>query len=115
MLSKTEQVWRHLIDGAHQGRRRWPSMRAVGAGLGLGASTVAAALEEPRAIGAVTAARGAPVMVLDPWKLLVLWAARRDLVSDVRDERVVGALATTVETSARVGRAILGGVRCRCS
>jgi len=84
-------------------------MSAVGVDLGLGASTVAAALEEPRQIGAVTAARGTPVTVLDPWKLLVLWAARRDFAADVRGERVVGALATTVETSARPGRAILGG------
>jgi len=109
MLTRTEQVWRHLADGAHHGCRRWSSMSALAADLGFGTSTVAAALEEPRTVGAVAVAHGAPLTVLDPWKLLVLWAARRGLAADILEDRMVGATATTIETTARPGRAVLGG------
>lgn len=97
------------MDAAHRGYRRWPSMSALANDIGLGVTTVAAALEEPRAVGAVTVAHGVPLTVLDPWKILVLWAARRDVAADIRAERFVGARAATVETRARPGRAVLGG------
>lgn len=45
-------------------------------------STIHAALERPRTIGAVRGT-AAGIRVLDPKRLQLLWAARRDLVRDV--------------------------------
>jgi hypothetical protein len=109
VLSKTEQVWRHLIDGAHLGKRRWSSASDLGRELGIGTSTVMAALEEPRAIDAVSAGAAKRLMVTNPWKLLVLWAARRDLAADIVDSYLVPASVESIEMVARAGPTVLGG------
>lgn len=81
VLSRTEWVWRHLLVRALAGRRRH-SLSALAVELGLSKTTVHAALDRPRAIGVVeTSRRG--IRMLDPERLLLLWAGNRDLNRDV--------------------------------
>src|SRR5579859_716169 len=82
MLSRTEAVWRHLlVEALDQGNRR-TSVTALSHTLGLPVSTVHKALERPRAIGAIRGTASG-LRVLDPQRLLLLWAAHRDLAKDV--------------------------------
>lgn len=82
MISKTEVVWRHLIVMAlDQGRRR-SSLTELSQQLALPASTINKALARPGQIGAIHGT-ALCLRVLDPKRLLLLWAARRDLVRDV--------------------------------
>src|SRR5260370_13616608 len=82
MLSRTEMVWRHLLVAAFDQGTRRTSLTQLRNELDLPMSTIHKALERPRAIGAV---RGSPsgLRVLDPKRLLLLWAAQRDLNGDV--------------------------------
>ena len=109
MLSKTEQVWRHLIDGAHYGQRRWSSVSSLASELGLPNSTTHQALEEPRGIGILEIRGAGGLRVLDPGRLLMLWAGRRRLDRDVRDRLIVPTDARTVEASLDPGHVTLGG------
>jgi hypothetical protein len=68
-----------------------------------------AALEEPRAIGAVMAGAAKRLIITNPWKLLVLWAARRDLAADVVDSYLVPASVAQVETAIAGSGSVLGG------
>lgn len=82
VIGKSEAVWRHLLVMAwDQGQRR-SSLSELSRELGLPMSTVHQALERPRAIGAVRGS-GSGIRVLDPRRLQVLWAARRDLEKDI--------------------------------
>lgn len=82
MLSRTEMVWRHLLVGALDLGIRRTSLTQLSEELNLPVSTIHKGLERPRAIGAVRgSARG--LRVLDPKRLLLLWAALRDLNADV--------------------------------
>jgi len=75
-------VWRHLLVGALDEGIRRSSLTQLSAELSLPMTTIHKALERPRAIGAVRgSARG--LRVLDPKRLLQLWAAIRDLKGDV--------------------------------
>ncbi len=109
MLTKTEIVWRHLIDGAHHGQRRWPSVSQLAGDLGLSISTTHQALEEPRSMDAVRVAGSGDVRVLDPGRLLILWAGRRRLLSDVRQTVFVPVDARSVEASLDPNEVTLGG------
>ena len=82
MISKTEAVWRHLLVAAWDQDRRRSSLSELSRELGLPISTVHQALERPRSIGAVRGS-GSGIRVLDPRRLQVLWAARRDLERDI--------------------------------
>src|SRR5215831_8571766 len=75
-------VWRHLLVMALDEDRRRTSLTQLSQQLALPPSTIHKALVRPRQIGAV---RGTALglRVLDPRRLLVLWAARRDLAGDV--------------------------------
>jgi hypothetical protein len=85
MLSKTEAVWRYLlVDALEQGQSREPSITAVASDLGLGISTVHKALARPTEIGAVIVHPSRGVRIVDPWRLLILWAGKRKLSADVR-------------------------------
>lgn len=82
MLNRTEIVWRHLLVGAFDQGIRRSSLTQLSAELELPMSTIHKALERPRAIGAVRGgARG--LRVLDPKRLLLIWAALRDLNGDI--------------------------------
>ncbi len=110
MLSKTEQVWRHLVSGAvEDGRRRWDSVVALAKELGLGVSTTHRALGHPAEIGAVHIRPAGGVRVIDPGRLLILWAGHRRLSRDVVDRFEVEASAPVVERSITNPDAVLGG------
>jgi hypothetical protein len=82
MLSKTEMVWRHLLVGALDEESRRSSITKLSDELGLGTTTIHRALERPRSIGAVLGSASG-LRVVDPKRLLLLWAATRDLAGDI--------------------------------
>jgi hypothetical protein len=96
VLSKTEVVWRHLLVMALEEDRRRTSLTRLSQQLGLPPSTIHKALVRPRQIGAV---RGTSLglRVLDPKRLLLLWAARRDLAGDVTYQTHVAAGVNQIE------------------
>jgi len=109
VLSKTEAVWRHLLVGAFAAnRRRWPSVTAVADELGFGLSTVHRALSRPVEMGAILiSARG--LRLVDPARLLLVWAGRRTLRRDVLKEDCLAAGAPAIELALAQTGAILGG------
>ncbi|MGH9231204.1 MAG: hypothetical protein ACRD07_21175 [Acidimicrobiales bacterium] len=110
MLSKTEQVWRHLTAGAIQkGRRRWPSVTGLAGELGMGVSTVHRALSHPAEIGAVDVLPGGGVRVVDPGRLLMVWAGQRRLRRDIVDRFHHPGSAPVVERMIGNRAAVLGG------
>jgi hypothetical protein len=82
VISRTEIVWRHLLVMAFVEDRRRTSITELSQQLALPASTIHKALVRPREIGSV---RGSALglRVLDPKRLLLLWAARRSLCRDL--------------------------------
>ncbi len=110
MLSKTQQVWRHLSWCAiEHGQRRWSSITALAAELDMGVSTVHKALAHPVEIGAVDVRPAGGVRLVDPGQLLILWAGHRRLSRDVMERYEVSGSAPVVERSIRRHTAILGG------
>jgi Bacterial regulatory proteins, gntR family len=110
VLSKTEQVWRHLATGAiERGQRRWPSVTALAGELGMGVSTVHRALSHPVEIGAVDVLGGGGVRVVDPGRLLIVWAGQRRLRRDEVERFRVPGSAPVVERSIGSRGAVLGG------
>jgi hypothetical protein len=110
MLSKTQQVWRHLVWAAiEQGQRRWPSMTTLSADLGMGVSTVHRALSHPVEIGAVQVRSAGGVRVVDPGRLLLLWAGHRRLSRDIVVTFDVPGSAPVVERTITSPTAVLGG------
>lgn len=81
MISHTEAIWRHLLVGALDHGQRRTSITQLSVQLGMPVSSIHAALERPRSIGAVRGT-AAGIRVLDPKRLQLLWAARRDLARD---------------------------------
>jgi hypothetical protein len=82
VISKIEAVWRHMLVSALDRGERRTSLTQLSGELGLPISTIHAALERPRSIGAVRGSASG-VRILDPKRLQLLWAARRDLQRDV--------------------------------
>jgi hypothetical protein len=82
MISRTEMVWRHLLVMAFDEDRRRTSLTELSQQLALPVSTIHKALARPREIGAVRGTASG-LRILDPKRLLVLWAARRSLTKDV--------------------------------
>ena len=83
MVSKTEIIWRHLLAGTAEGRRRYASATALAKELELPVSTTHQALGRPVEIGAVTISAAAGLRVLDPVRLLTLYCAHRHLERDI--------------------------------
>lgn len=75
-------VWRHLLVMALEDGNRRTSLTDLSRQLDLPASTVHQALERPRSIGAVRGSHGG-LRVLDPRRLQLLWAGRRELERDI--------------------------------
>jgi len=91
-------VWRDLLAREElHGRRRYANLASVAAELELPVSTVHRALQRPTAIGAVTRWPGGGFSLVDPLRLLLLWAGHRDPVGDLALRREIGAPATEVE------------------
>jgi hypothetical protein len=109
VMPAVEVVWRHLLDGARHGQRRWPSMTAVAAELEAPISTVHRSLSHPIEIGAVSISAMGGLQVLDPARLLVLFAAHRHLRRDITRRFQVGLAVSEVESLVRSPTAILGG------
>lgn len=99
-----------LVGALEQGKRRQPSLSAVARDLGLGISTVHKSLERPVGIGAVVVHPSRGVRVLDPWRLLVLWAGRRNLEADVTARSTTSLTVAAAERQVVVdGGRVLGG------
>lgn len=110
MLTKTEQVWRHLLVGSlERGHSRYPSVSAVARGLDLGVSTVHRALQRPLEMDVIRVGSGRPLRVIDPHRLLLLWAGHRNLRADVVSERKVSLPAPEVERLLPATGFVLGG------
>lgn len=110
MLSITQAVWRHLLVGAREDRRRWPSITALAEELELGVSTVHKALAQPAEIEAVRVSRLAGLVVLNPYRLLLMFAATRRLQRDIVSRHRVALSARSVEALAEEDpRMIVGG------
>jgi hypothetical protein len=109
MMPTVEVVWRHLLEGARQGHRRWPSLSGLASKLGAPVSTVHRSLAHPVEIGAVSVGALDGLQVLDPARLLVLFCAHRRVQRDIKRRLEVGALAVEVERSAADPEVVLGG------
>ncbi|MCL2396318.1 MAG: hypothetical protein FWC87_16745 [Acidimicrobiaceae bacterium] len=104
-----EVVWRHLLAGAREGRRRWPSVTALAGELELAVSTTHRSLAHPVEIGAVEVGPIDGLQVLDPARLLMLLAAHRRVQRDVVRRLWVAVPAVEVEAAATSRKAVLGG------
>jgi hypothetical protein len=104
-----EAVWRHLLVGASAGRRRWPSLSALAEELDIPVSTAHRSLGHPVEIDAVSIRSLDGLQVLDPARLLILFAAHRHVQRDIVARFRVEAAAAEVEAMATNPKAVLGG------
>jgi hypothetical protein len=104
-----EVVWRHLLVGARDGHRRWPSVSALAGELGIPVSTAHRSLGHPVEIGAVSIGTLDGLQVLDPVRLLVLFAAHRRAKRDIVNRFRVEIPAGEVECLATSREVTLGG------
>lgn len=102
-------VWRHLLVGTREGRRRWPSVTAVAGELGLAVSTAHRSLAHPLEIGAIEVSPIDGLQVLDPARLLTLLAAHRHVERDVVRRLWVAGSAGEVESAVTSPTVVLGG------
>jgi hypothetical protein len=109
MMPVVEAVWRHLLVGSREGRRRWPSLSALAAELGTPVSTTHRSLAHPVEIGAVSVSALDGLQVLDPARLLVLFAAHRHVQRDIAKRSWVALHAVEVERLAESREVVLGG------
>lgn len=110
MLTKTEIVWRHLLVASlERSVSRHSSVTALAGELGLGISTVHKALQRPATMGAVRIQGSGGVRVLDPGRLLLLWAGNRNLQRDLVFEAAIDLPAPVIERMLPSDRFILGG------
>ena len=97
-MNHTEVVWRELLAQEElTGHRRYAKLASVAAEMGLPVSTVHRALQRPMAIGAVTRRPGGGFSLVDPLRLLLLWAGHRDMAGDLALRCDIRAPATEVE------------------
>ena len=110
MLTRTEQLWRHLlVESLERGNRRHASLTALADELGFGVSTVHKALQRPADMGAVKIRGGGGVRVIDPQRLLLLWAGHRNIKRDARAMKRVALPAPAIERLLPSDRFVLGG------
>ncbi len=109
MMSKREVVWRHLLVGAREGRRAWPSVTALAEELGIAISTTHRSLAHPLEIGALDLSPLGGLRVLDPVRLLALFAAHRHVQRDVVASAWSSMPAEEIEAEAVLAGATLGG------
>lgn len=108
VMPVVEVVWRHLLVGATEGRRRYASVRSLARELDLGVSTVHRSLAHPVAIEAVIATRSG-LSVVNPAKLLTLLSAHRRLERDILRQGGRPEGVAAFETTAAAAGGILGG------
>ena len=110
MLSKKLVVWRELLAGASTGQRRWQSVSALAVELGMPVSSAHRSLAHPVEIGAVEVSAMEGLVLLDPYRLLLLLAAHRRLERDVVGHTHLAATVDELEAAihAQAG-CVLGG------
>lgn len=108
-MQVVEVIWRHLLVGAREERRRWLSVTALAHELGVAVSTTHRSLAHPVEIGAVDISPIDGLVVLDPARLLVLLAAHRHVQRDLVRRWWVAAPVADVEAAARSDKVVLGG------
>jgi DNA-binding transcriptional regulator YhcF (GntR family) len=108
-MQVVEVVWRHLLVGAREKRRRWPSVTALARELGISVSTTHRSLAHPVEIGAVDIGPIDGLVVLDPARLLVLLAAHRHVQRDLLRRWWVAAPVAEVEAAAKSDDVVLDG------
>lgn len=109
-MPQVQRVWRHLLYASAHGQRRWPSVTALATELGVPVSTTHRSLTHPVAIGAVIITAGAGGLdVLDPVRLLTLFAGHRHLARDITRRHRVDLPAPEVERLATNPETVLGG------
>lgn len=104
-----EVVWRHLLEQARQGHRQWGTTAALAHELGLATSTVHRSLTRPVEIGAVRITRQAGIEVLDPYRLLVLFAAHHRIPASPHQPTTTTSAPATVEAVLLDQGVTLGG------
>ena len=110
VLTKTEIVWRHLLVASlERSVARHGSVTALARELGLAISTVHKALQRPAGIDVVQIRPSGGIRVLDPRRLLMLWAGRRNIAGDRLFEGRSQLPAVDVERLLPSDRFILGG------
>ncbi len=109
MISKREVIWRHLLAGAREGRRGWPSVTALAQELGIAISTTHRSLAHPLEIGALDLSPLGGLRVLDPIRLLTLLAAHRHLQRDIAARLWLALPVPEIEAAAVGTGATLGG------
>lgn len=109
-MSTTQVVWRQLLAASRSGQRRWPSVSRLAADLGVPVSTAHRALAHPVEIGAVEVSPMEGLVLLDPYRLLLLFAAHRHLRRDIVGQARLAAPVVAVEAAiyAQPG-CVLGG------
>lgn len=81
-MKKFEVIWRHLLIAALEGGSSSFSQTGLAEQFHFSTSTIFHALKEPRAIGAVSVTKKACTLT-NFEKLLMLWATRRQLRTDI--------------------------------
>lgn len=109
MLTQQEIVWRELLAKADQGQRRFDNLAALAADLDMPVSTVHAALRRPVSMGAILLHPAGGGRVVDPTRLLWLWAGARRLDKDLLVSASSAVPAAEVERQLLEEGAVLGG------
>jgi hypothetical protein len=110
MMSTTKVVWRELLAGSRSGRRRWPSVSRLAGDLGVPVSTAHRALAHPVEVGAVEVSPMEGLVLLDPYRLLLLFAAHRHLQRDIVGRARLAAPVADVEAALHAQRGcVIGG------
>ena len=81
-MKTNELVWRTLADAALAGRREWPDLGALAAAVDAPVSSTHQALGRLVDIGAVQTRRRGGIVVVSPDRVLLTFAANRNLIRD---------------------------------
>lgn len=110
MLSQTEIVWRYLLTDAYEAdNRSWPSATHIADELGFPLSTTARALQRPLSIGALVRGGTGRLILVNPGRLLVVWAGWRSIQKDMLHQVNLSCSAPLVEQCVADAGAIVGG------
>lgn len=109
MLTQQEMVWRELLARADEGQRRFDNLASLAVDLDMPVSTVHAALRRPVSMGAVILRPGGGGSVVDPARLLWLWAGARRLERDLLSSTTSAVPAVEVERHLLEEGVVLGG------
>ncbi len=88
-----------MLAAARAGRQRWPSVSRLAGELGVPVSTTHRSLSRPVEIGAVEVSPMEGLVLLDPYRLLLLFAAHRHLQRDIIGRLRLAAPIAAVEAA----------------